>query len=131
MSLGRNYRLQIQNNTGVTIAAAGAIVTGRRWAFNSSGVQTWEASEAAIQSNSSLANAGFDNSTAIDNSTNAYLGGTFKFAVTTTGSPSGSANLILQRSTDGGTTWPDNGRGTLIATLTFTSATTLTQIVEF
>lgn len=55
---------------------------------------------------------------AVDNTSNGYLGGSLELKVdggTITSPTSGPVEFYLQASPDGGTTWPDNGQGTLIA----------------
>jgi hypothetical protein len=132
MSLGRNYRFHVANAVGQTIAAAAITLTARRWYYSSTGVQTWEASQASLYSNASVANGGFDSSSGIDNSAVTpapFLGAEFIYSVTVPASSSGTVSLYLQRSTDGGTTWPDNGTGTLLWTNAFTA--TGTQVRSF
>jgi hypothetical protein len=131
MSLGRTYRFSVLNSLGQTMATSAIVIKGRRWNFSSSGVQTWEASEAAIDtSGSTLANGAYFSGTTQDNSTNAYLGGTFKFTIIAPTSASGTVTVFLQRSTDGGTTWPDNGNGTSVKVFSFAAAGTQVDEIE-
>ena len=130
MSLGRTYRFVALNSSTQTMAIAAITIKARRWSFVS-GVQTWEASEASIDSNAgTVANAAYFTGTTIDNSTAAYLGGTFKFAVVIPASGSGSVTIYLQRSTDGGATWPDNGSGAIVKTFNFSTSGTYIDEIE-
>ena|SRR5579884_409319 len=130
--LGRTYRFVYYNGTGQALPSSSPIVTkARRWNFNSSGVQTWEASEANIDSTgNALAPGSYQAGGNTDNSTNAYLGGTFKFQVTTSLSSNGPFIVYLQRSTDGGTSWPDNGEGDVVWQKNITGSSTFTGEVE-
>ncbi len=129
--LGRTYRIQVLNSCGQTLASSSITVTARRWNFNSSGTATWEGSETTVWSgNSTITTGSYASSGSVDNSTNAYLGGTFKIAVTTPASASGLITFYLQRSTDGGSTWPDNGNGQVLRVFSVAASTTYTDEVE-
>jgi hypothetical protein len=133
MALGRTYRFTVLNSTGQTLAVAAIVIKGRRWYFDANGVMVWEGSEAAIDSNgSTLATAAYFNGTTQDNTspTRPYLGGTFRFTIITPASANGPIIVWLQRSTDGGTTWPDNGRGTQVLVLPGAASTTYTEVLE-
>jgi hypothetical protein len=134
VSLGRTYRFVVLNNTGQNLVAGTIVIRGRRWNFNTSGMQAWEAAEAVIDSNAAtLATGSYWVGTVaagIDNSVNAHLGGTFRFSVTAPGASNGAVTIYLQRSTDGGTTWPDNGLGTPIKVFNFTTSGTQTDVIE-
>jgi hypothetical protein len=132
--LGRTYRFVVLNNMGAAFASGAIVIKARRWNFNSSGVQTWEASEASVLSSTSLTgNAAYNKDcAAVDNSTNAYLGGEFEVKATTPASgtsATGSVTVYIENSTDGGTTWPDDGQGDVVAVIsTIANATTYTVV---
>lgn len=127
--LGRNWRLQVENQTGVTIAINGCTIKARRYKFVSGDID-YDASEQGIFDNSgTIADGAYDESSAQDNSTADMLGGEFELTVTTTGSPSGYVAVYLQKSTDAGTTWPDDGEGQLVATIDI--AASGTQVKHF
>jgi len=129
--LGRNYRIVVLNNSGQTLASSSITVTARRWSFNSSNQTVWEGTEATIWSgNTTVANAAYQASGSVDNSANGYLGGTFKIVVTTPVSAAGTITFYLQRSTDGGSTWPDNGNGQVLRVFSVAASTTYTDEVE-
>lgn len=85
---------------------------------------TWEGSEASIDSLSTITTASYATGSTIDNSSTAYLGGTFKFTVIAPTSASGPVTIYLQRSTDAGSTWPDNGQGDVVQVFNFAAAGT-------
>lgn len=107
--LGHAYRFVVENKTGQTLAANAVKVYGRRWKFATDGALTLEAGEATLMDNGSTIGTGaFASGTTVDNSTDKYLGGDFIFSVTAPASSNGDVVLYLQRSTDGGTRWPDD-----------------------
>lgn len=118
--LGHWYRLQIQNGTGVSVTCT---VTMRRWKFGSDGSITWD-TEQTVFSAVSVSTGAFSSATASDNSTDKWLGAHFTVTFAPGSSATGSLALRLQRSTDAGTTWPDNGRGTHLAGAYFSSSST-------
>lgn len=129
--LGRNYRFSVNNQLGVNVTVT---IQARRWKLASDGSITFDSevevfNEAAIASSSTA----WTEDTAIDNSTAKYIGADLEIVVTPASSYTGSASTVvtvqIQRSTDGGTTWPDDGRGETIfrvagpgSTTVFTSA---------
>lgn len=115
--LGRNYRFSVNNQCGVNITVT---IQARRWKYGTDGSITWDSevevyNEAAIASSSTAWTA----DTAVDNSTDKYLGAHFEIVVTPassiTTSSTTNVTVQIQRSTDGGATWPDAGRGTTFA----------------
>lgn len=131
MPLGRNYRFTAYNATGQTIAAAGIVVKARRWKFDSAGVVVYEASEASLMSNgSTIANGAYASSAAVDNSTDKYVGGVAAVTVTAPASAAGYVAIYCEASTDGGTTFPTNGRGTLVRLISTPAAGAYTEVFE-
>lgn len=127
--LGKTYRFVVKNATGVALGASDSItVNGVRWNFDSSGARNAEASEASLLSGGgSLANNDYLAGSTQDNTAagTQWFGGEFEFEATiSTATPNGLVELYYQTSTDGGTTWPDNGKGELIASLSFTATGT-------
>lgn len=101
--LPRNYRLTAYNNSG---SGVDITVTVRRWKFNSSGAVVYEASEATLLSTTGTANTTLAvPASGEDNSTDAYIGmsGVMSLA---NGTGTGIVTLLLEPSTDGGTSWP-------------------------
>ena len=131
--LGPTYRFTIQNTTGQTLAANAVTVKPRRWKYGTDGSLADEASGVAdvLAQTATLANAAFKAGNTQDNLTNKYIGGFFEFTATAPVSSLGNVDLYLERSVDGGTTWPDNGIGTgWVATLNFTAAGTKRDVIE-
>lgn len=118
--LSSHYRIQIANNTGVTATVS---ITAKRFKYASDAL-VYESSASTLAASMSVTTAGYNATATVDNTTNLYLGGDFAVEVTVSGSPSGTVQMRLQRSVDGGTTWPENGAGELISSLYITAAGT-------
>lgn len=116
--LGHTYRYQVQNGTGVSVTCT---VKCRDFKFASDGSRTDEAETTPISA-VSVATATFSNSGTIDNSTTKDLGTDILFSATLGASGGGTVSLFLQRSTDGGATWPANGQGQWLAVISFPAA---------
>lgn len=119
--LGDYYRIRASNTQNQAITV---IVKARRFKFASDGSITTEAESTPFGSTSVAATTGSSAATAIDNGTDKYMGMTltasFTAAVTTDGT--GAVALYLERSTDGGTTWPSQDQGIFIGAYTVTAA---------
>jgi hypothetical protein len=127
IGLPTHYRFKVYNKTGQTIASGGnANVYSKRVKFDSSGALTFEGSEAIVLVNtgSSISDSAYFAGTTQDNTTDKYIGGHFTFKVTAPASSSGDVTLFFERSTDGGTTWDDDGLGEPVATINFTTSGT-------
>lgn len=126
-ALPQNYRFVVLNGSGVSIANAGdATVKARRFKLDNQGALVYEGSEGSAYSNAgSISNNSYDVGTTLSNATGLYLGGDFLFSVVIgSGSPSGRVDLILERSTDGGTTWDTHAEAEVVASIAFTSTGT-------
>lgn len=121
--LGRNYRFRIQNTQNQAITCA---LTARLWKFASDGSITWSSEVTLIASGSVAATTGTTASSNYDNSTDKWIGAELTLsttaAVTTNGT--GAVAVTLERSTDGGTTWPTAGQGEFVGGYTVTAADT-------
>lgn len=125
------WRIAVANNSGLAFPAGGLVVRYRRWKFDSSGVLTQEASEQTATVGASLANGSVAVSSTIDNNSAGlyYLGASFILtypALTGTTSSTGTVTVYMQRSTDGGTNWPDlpdNARGFVLGGESYVSLT--------
>lgn len=123
--LAQSYRFTALNACGQTVAIGGVVVKGRRWKFDSTGALVYEATEAALLSNSgTIANAAYASSAAIDNSTAIYIGGDFEVTFTAPASAAGDLTIYYEVSTDGGTTFPTNGLGVVACTFSVTASGT-------
>jgi len=127
--LGRNYRFSVNNQCGVNVTVT---IQCRKWKFDSSGALVYsseveEFNEAAIASSSS---AWTEEATPVDNSTDLYIGADLEVAVTPASSVTNSATtnvqVQIQRSTDGGTTWPDDARGETVGGMNIPTGTGVT-----
>jgi len=108
--LGHQYRLRASNTQNQAITVT---LKARHWKFNSSGAIVYSTEQTLINAASVAATTGTTASSNIDNSTDLYMGTELTLsctaAVTTNGA--GAVTLTLERSTDGGTTWPTAGFG--------------------
>ena len=116
--LGHAYRYQAHNGTGTTVTVT---VKSRRYKFGSDGSRT-DAAEATPISAASIGAAAYSNSSTIDNSTDKFLGAHLLVTMAPSGLASGAVTIFLQHSTDGGTTWPDDGQGIAVGRHYFVSS---------
>ena len=123
--LGRNYRFSVNNQCGVNVTVT---IQARRWKMDTDGSLSFDSeaevfNEAGITSSSSS----WTNDTAVDNSTDKWIGADLEIAITpassVTGTSSTTVTVQIQRSTDGGTTWPDAGLGEWVMTHQMPSGT--------
>lgn len=122
--LGHTYRYQVYNGTGVSVTVT---VKHRQWKFGTDGSLT-DAAEATAISAVSVSTVSYSNSATVDNSANKYLGASILATFAPASSATGTVALYLQRSTDGGTTWPSDGLGEFVGAHTFAaSATSITK----
>lgn len=126
MQLGQHFRFVVENLTTQTLAANACRVRTRRWRWGTDGQIVQESTEAEILNNGgTLANlAFFAGATQTNTGATPWVGGDFYWEVTAPAAVNGPVNLYYQESTDGGTTWPDNGRGRLVGTMMFTATGT-------
>ncbi len=131
--LGPTYRFVVENRTGQTISAAnGIIVRHKGWkfftdgsiVFNSNFTPAIVLSTLPVSNTSTLTNLSFLYSDLIDNISPKLIGTTIEFTVTAPASSNGNVILYLERSIDGGSTWPDTGLGQPIGFINFTTSGT-------
>lgn len=119
--LGHTYRVQAYNGTGVSCTVA---VTGRRFKFDSDGAITFD-TESTEFASAAVSNGSASSGVTRDNSSDKFVGGEFTITATIgSGSPSGNVEIYVQRSTDGGTTWPSDRSGRLVASIPFSATGT-------
>jgi len=111
--LGHYWRLRASNTQNQAITVT---VTARLFKFDSSGALVWSSEQTLISAVSVSATTGTTASSNIDNSTDKYLGMeiTASFTAGTATNGTGAVALTLERSTDGGTTWPTQDRGIFV-----------------
>lgn len=119
--LGRNYRFSVNNQTGVNVTVT---IQARLWKFDSSNAIVWSAetevfNEAGIASSTT---AWTEETTGIDNSADKYLGAELEVIITPAASATGTVTVQIQRSTDGGTTWPSDGGGEFVGSHYFAAS---------
>ena len=135
MALGNAWRLLVYNrDTGITLdfstAGDDATVTYQTYSVDTSnGTLSWSAESTASLS-TDTANGSYNTITSSTGSTAFGMVGSFE--VTTDGSPSGNVDLLIEYSTDGGTTYPSDAGGfdpdkdaQLIATVNLDAAETV------
>ena len=125
-ALGHTYRWQVHNGTGVSVTAT---VDVRRGKYGSDGAPAWAAEQVPINA-ASVSTLSYSNSATQDNSTDKYTFAEVTLQATPASAPAAGTTLALylQRSTDGGATWPDNGGGQFVAAISFAAATTARSI---
>lgn len=132
--LGETFRFQVLNETGQTInvGSGGDVVINTKLSkFDSNGALSFDVETEQFNLSSNLTDGSYSSGSAIDNSTDKWLGGDVEITVTTdNASSAGDVSIFLQRSTDGGTTWPSDGEGIPIAVFTFTTNETQRKVVE-
>lgn len=129
MPLGKTYRFVALNEIGATLT--GLTLDIEPWKLDSNGAMSYGTEISVSGLSTTLANQGADASDTIDNSSNKYIGFSFRWSATVGSSQSGTISLYLQHSTDGGTDWPDvvtattpdEVEGELIDTIKFNSQT--------
>lgn len=121
--LGHWFRLRASNTQNQNITVT---LKARFWKFASDGSITWSTEQTLISAASVSATTGTTASSDVDNSTDKWIGAEFTLsctaAVTTNGT--GAVAVTLERSTDGGTTWPTAGQGEFVGGYTVTAADT-------
>lgn len=116
--LGHTYRYQVYNGTGVSVTVA---IDERRWKFASDGSVT-NAAESTAYASASLGTLAYGNGSTVDNSTDKYIGAHLECNFAPASSATGTVSVWVQRSTDGGTTWPGNGLGEFIGAHYFSAS---------
>lgn len=116
--LGHTYRYQVYNGTGVSVTVT---VKDRKWKFASDGSLT-NAAEATQFSSVSVSTGSYSNGSTVDNSADKNMGADILATFAPAASATGTVALFLQKSTDGGTTWPSNGLGEPVGAHTFAAS---------
>lgn len=124
--LGQYWRLSVNNQTGVNVDV---VIQALPWKFTSGalayGSETEVFNETAIASS---ATAWTEESTGVNNSSDLYLGADLEILITPSASATGTVSVQIQRSTDGGTTWPDDGLGEPVVAHYFDASSTAVRI---
>ena len=120
--LGHTWRLRASNTQNQAITVT---VKARYFKYASDGSLVWSAEQTLINAQSVAATTGsFAMASPVDNSTDKYRGAelTVEMAAAAATNGSGVLAVYLERSTDGGTTWPTQDLGTWVAAHTLLAA---------
>jgi hypothetical protein len=122
-ALGHAYRWRISNTQNQAITV---VLTARLWKYDTTGALVYASETTPITSVSVAATTGTTTSSTIDNSIVLQQGVDLTLsctaAVTTNGT--GVVAVYLERSTDGGTTWPTATFGQFVGAYNVTAADT-------
>lgn len=115
--LGNYWRLRASNTQNQAITAT---VKARFFKFDGSGALVWSAEQTLISAASVAATTGSTASAPVDNATDKYLGAELTVELTAAAATNGTGTvaLTLERSTDGGTTWPSQDKGAFVGAFT-------------
>lgn len=126
-----NYRFTVKNETGQTLANNSCRVDAKRYNFNSTGALNYESSETNVYLNSgTISNGAYNSGSSVDNTSDKYIGGIFEITVTAPASANGNVILYLDRSTDAGSSYDDNGLGDIVAVFNFTASGTQKKTIS-
>ena len=117
--LGKTYRWQTYNGTGVTLTVTSS---EELWKYATDGSITFGAAVDRISA-ASVGTLAYSSSASIDNATVKNQGAHGLLQATSAASATGECALFLQRSDDGGTTWPSDGAGEKVASIWFNAFT--------
>jgi hypothetical protein len=126
--LGSQWQIQVQNNTGVALAATDTIeISGQTWTVGSGGL-AYGASTVIMPATTgnSLASGAFKDGTAQTGNTAFGFKGIIN-ATISTATPAGNLNFFYQEY-DATLGWPGNGEGELIGVMVCTAVGTQTPI---
>jgi hypothetical protein len=126
--LAQEFRIQVQNATGVALAATDTIeISGQTWTIGSSGL-AYGASTVIMPATTgnSLASAAFANGTAQTGNTAFGFKGIIN-ATISTATPAGNLNFFYQEY-DATLGWPGNGEGESIGVMVCTAVGAQTPI---
>lgn len=133
IGLPKDYRIQVQNQSGQTILANNIKVKFKRKKYNTSGVLVYDSVETIYDFGSGLADNIYAEGTEIDNAVTAkeWLGGDLDFEIVfpigTDGNP---VVFWLQHSVDNGTSWGDDGTGDELMSIPSVADTTVTDTLS-
>lgn len=123
--LARFYRFTALNSTGQTLAANAVKIQRRGHKFTSAGARVFETSETEVLNYAStIATGAYGSGSAIDNSSDLFVGADFELEITAPASASGNVTIYYEPATDGGTQFATNGLGIPVAVVNFTTSGT-------
>jgi hypothetical protein len=127
--LAQEWRIQVQNSTGVALGATDTIeISGQTWTVGTGLTYGTSTIIMPASTGNSLASAGFANGTAQTGNTAFGFKGVIN-ATISTATPAGNLNFFYQEY-DATLGWPGNGQGQLVGVMycTATGAQTPIQI---
>lgn len=116
--LGVTYRYQVYNGTNVSVTVT---VKHIQFKFASDGSIT-SSSESTPISATSATTGTYVVSSDVDNSSDKYIGSDITVTFAPGSSATGTVALYLQRSTDGGITYPSDGQGVFLGAVGFAAS---------
>jgi len=119
--LGHTYRYQAQNETGGSVTVT---VKDRRRKF--AGGARVDAAESTPMNGVAVGASGYGNGSTVDNSgtSDLWLGADLQIIFAPGASVTGAVTLRRQVSSDGGATWPSDGKGEFITAHRFSASST-------
>lgn len=129
-ALGNYWRFQIKNATGAASSSTASTIKGERWKPGSNGEADYEGSEQTFFSSGSISSGGVASGTAYDNDSSAGYLGLAGLITIVNGTSAGFYEAYIQQSPDGGTTWPDDGAGELVAVIYAGASATVKQSIN-
>ena len=124
--LGSRYRFRVTNSQNQAITVT---LKGRLWKFTSTGAITYSGEVTSLSDVSVAASTGTAIADEVDNTVDLYIGADLTLSCTAAANTNstGTVAVWLERSTDGGLTWPTSGQGEFVGAYTVTAADT-TQV---
>lgn len=123
------YRFQLVNNTGITIDDEDVTISYRPWKLDSQGGLVYD-DEVQITVAADVSNGAIGTTPTQDNTSDLFLGLTGGHLTVATGAGTLGSQphviLLLQTSPDG-TSWPDDGEGTVLAVVPISTAAVAEQ----
>lgn len=118
--LGNRYRFRVTNTQNQAITVT---LKGRLWKFSSTGALSYSGEVTSISAVSVAASTGTALSTDVDNSVDLYIGADLTLSCTAAAATNstGTVAVWLERSTDGGITWPSSTQGEFVGAYTVTA----------
>ena len=125
--LGHHYRFAVLNGLSTAVSAS---ISVSRWKLAADGSAVFDSEELAFN-HIALANSDRASSITLDNSTDKWLGAEVYVSLDPNAAVDGMVLVELQRSTDGGTTWPTFGFSQCVAGMHFTAASAAAKTMSF
>ena len=120
--LAKDYRWIIHNRTSQALAGSnGARIYVQKWKMDSSNAVVFETGSTEHNISSTAAGAYGTAGSTQTNGTAKDMGANLTLDATLAASGTGDVDFYVEFSHDGGTTWPSNGGGILVGTVSFSA----------